>query len=47
LPQSSSKGYYEIQRSGASQNMNQWGGAGAGKELGEWSVVTPTTLFLL
>ena len=37
LPQSSSKGYYEIQRNGTSQNMNQWGGAGAGKELGEWN----------
>jgi alpha-L-fucosidase 2 len=41
LPQSSSKGYYEIQRSGASQNMNQWGGAGAGKELGEWNAGDP------
>ncbi|MBQ8364284.1 MAG: glycoside hydrolase family 95 protein [Bacteroidaceae bacterium] len=30
-------GYYEIQRATASQSMNQWGGSGAGKELGEWN----------
>ena len=41
LPQSSTKGYYEIQRNGTSQNMNQWGGAGAGKELGEWNAGDP------
>lgn len=33
-----SGGYWEIQRQSATgQSMNQWGGAGAGKELGEWS----------
>ena len=42
LPQSSNnKNYYEIQRDGASQNMNQWGGAGAGMELGEWNAGDP------
>ena len=42
LPQSSNnKNYYEIQRNGASQNMNQWGGAGAGMELGEWNAGDP------
>ncbi len=31
-------GYYEIQRTAASsKSMNQWGGAGAGKQLGEWN----------
>lgn len=29
--------YWEIQRKNSAQSMNQWGGAGAGKELGEWS----------
>ncbi|GHT03020.1 hypothetical protein AGMMS49525_07430 [Bacteroidia bacterium] len=28
---------WEIQRRTASSSMNQWGGAGAGKELGEWT----------
>ena len=30
-------GYYEIQRVGQSNCMNQHGGAGTGRELGEWS----------
>lgn len=29
--------YWEIQRKNSAQSMNQWGGAGAGKELGEWN----------
>ena len=29
--------YYEIQRNGSSQNMNQHGGTGAGVQLGEWT----------
>ena len=29
---------WEIQRATGSQSMNQWGGAGTGKELGEWTV---------
>ena len=42
LPQSTNdKNYYEIQRNGTSQNMNQWGGAGSGKELGEWTAGDP------
>lgn len=28
---------WEIQRATGSQSMNQWGGAGTGKELGEWT----------
>ncbi len=35
---SSTTGYFEIQRASASSvSMNQWGGTGAGKNLGEWS----------
>ena len=31
-------GYYEIQRTAANgKSMNQWGGSGAGKQLGEWN----------
>ena len=30
-------GYYEIQRVGQSKSMNQHGGSGAGRELGEWT----------
>lgn len=30
-------GYWEIQRKNANNSMNQWGGAGTGKELGEWT----------
>lgn len=30
-------GYYDIQRTGQSNGMNQWGGTGAGVELGEYS----------
>lgn len=29
--------YWEIQRVGQTKCMNQWGGTGAGKELGEWN----------
>lgn len=29
---------WEIQRASGSQSMNQWGGAGAGKTLGEWTL---------
>ncbi|MCF0188707.1 MAG: glycoside hydrolase family 95 protein [Bacteroidaceae bacterium] len=32
-----SDGYWELHRVGSSNYMNQWGGSGAGKELGEWS----------
>lgn len=28
---------WEIQRASGSQSMNQWGGAGSGKDLGEWT----------
>ncbi len=37
LVESSVAGYWEIQRVGQSNCMNQWGGAGANKELGEWT----------
>ncbi len=30
-------GGWELQRASSSSSMNQWGGAGSGKELGEWS----------
>ncbi|MBQ7878442.1 MAG: glycoside hydrolase N-terminal domain-containing protein [Bacteroidaceae bacterium] len=30
-------GGWELQRTSSSSSMNQWGGSGAGKELGEWS----------
>ena len=31
-------GYYENQRTAANgKSMNQWGGSGAGKQLGEWN----------
>ncbi len=33
----SNDGFFEIQRANSSQSMNQWGGAGAGKQLGEWT----------
>ncbi len=32
---------WEIQRASGSQSMNQWGGAGTGKELGEWTQGDP------
>ena len=31
------RNYFEIQRVGQGKSMNQWGGTGAGKELGEWN----------
>ena len=31
-----SDGYWELRRKDASNYMNQWGGTGAGKQLGEW-----------
>ena len=34
---SSATDCWEIQRQGSSSSMNQWGGAGAGKQLGEWT----------
>lgn len=34
-------GGWELQRASSSSSMNQWGGAGAGKELGEWSAGDP------
>lgn len=34
---SSASTYWEIQRSSSSNSMNQWGGAGTGKSLGEWT----------
>ncbi len=37
LVESPVAGYWEIQRVGQSSCMNQWGGAGANKELGEWT----------
>ena len=37
VAKSSSEGYYEIGRVGSSNTFNQWGGAGADKELGEWT----------
>ena len=38
---SGASGCWEIQRQSSSSSMNQWGGAGAGKELGEWSSGDP------
>ncbi len=32
---------WEIQRANGSQSMNQWGGGGAGRELGEWTQGDP------
>lgn len=32
---------WEIQRADGSQSMNQWGGGGAGKDLGEWTQGDP------
>ena len=37
---------WEIQRVGSTNSMNQWGGAGAGKELGEWSAGDPNNPLL-
>ncbi len=37
VAKSSSEGYYEIGRVGSNNTFNQWGGAGADKELGEWT----------
>ncbi len=36
VAQSTTNGYYEIGRIGSAKTFNQWGGAGTGKELGEW-----------
>ena len=54
LVASSASGYWELQRKSASgKSMNQWGGAGVGKELGEWDagdtnnpllIIDPATL---
>ncbi len=38
---SGAEGCWEIQRVGSTSSMNQWGGAGTGKELGEWSAGDP------
>jgi alpha-L-fucosidase 2 len=37
---------WEIQRKTASSSMNQWGGAGAGRELGEWTANDPNNPLL-
>ena len=37
---------WEIQRRTSSSSMNQWGGAGVGKELGEWSAGDPNNPLL-
>lgn len=33
--------YWEIKRAGQNNTINQWGGAGTGKELGEWTAGDP------
>ena len=37
ITKNAAEGYYEIGRTTTSSTFNQWGGAGAGKEIGEWS----------
>ncbi len=37
----SEKKYYEIKRTSQTQCMNQWGGSGIGKTLGEWTAADP------
>ena len=37
LIENSAAGYYEIGRTTTANNMNQFGGAGEGKEIGEWT----------
>ena len=37
LVESSAEGYYEIGRVGSSNTFNQWGGAGTGKNIGEYN----------
>ena len=37
LTKNAAEGYYEIGRTTTTSTFNQWGGAGAGKELGEWT----------
>ncbi len=36
-PRTDAEGYFEIGRVDESKTMNQWGGTGAGKEIGEWN----------
>jgi alpha-L-fucosidase 2 len=36
---------WELQRNGSSQYMNQWGGAGLDKQLGEWNLGDPNNPF--
>ena len=37
IEENATKGYYEIGRVGSANTFNQWGGSGAGKNIGEWT----------